>query len=170
MSTRSRNLVAMLVGVLGFASAGFAQRSDILPEQRRQPSVDKALAIVKRVPLVPLAEDLNNPFFPNNLKKAPETFAPVDESVGEAEPVYRGPTNDFELLEVIAPEINPSGTMVLGGYPLLLFGQKKVKVGDTLPIIYNEKRYSLVISAIEGSNFTLKLGEAEFTRPIKSAN
>jgi hypothetical protein len=169
MSARSLKFVSAFVGVMVLSSLGFAQRSDILPGERRKPTVEAALKIVQRVQHAPLAEDINNPFFPNSLKKPVEPLSTADTEMDVSEPVYRGPSNDFELLEVIAPEINPTGTMILGGYPLLLFGQKKVKVGDVLPVIYNTQRYTLIISAIEGSNFTLRLGDAELTRSTKSS-
>jgi hypothetical protein len=85
-------------------------------------------------------------------------------------PQPRGPSSNFELLETIAPQINPSGTLTLGGQPLLLFGQKKIREGGELPILYAGQRYTLVISAIGTSSFTLRLGEAEYTRPIKTDN
>jgi len=161
------NFAVLMLGLIPMSSQ--AQRSDILPTQRRQPAVEQAVSIVSRVELVALAEDLNNPFYPNSLKAPPPP--PVVEGSDEPEvPVYQGPVSNSDLLNTVAPQITPSGTMILGGYPLLLFGQKKVKVGDKLPILYEGQRYTLTISAIEGSNFTLKLGDAELTRPIKSAN
>lgn len=167
---RSRLSISLVVVLMGLAPiAGLAQRSDILPSNRRQPAVDQAQVIVSRPDLQPLEETINNPFYPNSLKAPPP--APVVE--GEevpTEPVYRGPVSNRELLDTVAPQITPSGTMTLGGYPLLLFGQKKVKVGDKLPILFEGERYTLTISAIEGSNFTLQLGDAELTRPINPAN
>ena len=140
-----------------------AQRADVLPSSRRQASVDLAASMASRQLAGPLPEDLNSPFFPNSLKPKAQ---PVADDSG-ATPTYTGPSNNYELLETIAPELTPSGTMVLGGEPLLLFGQKKIRVGGELPIIFEGKRYTLVISAIESSFFTLRLGDAEYTRPIK---
>ncbi|MCC5022900.1 MAG: hypothetical protein J6386_08940 [Candidatus Synoicihabitans palmerolidicus] len=154
--------------VLGLASEAWAQAANVFSPKRRMPTVEKAVAFSARVLPEPLTEDLNNPFFPN--RPEPEV-APVESDQTET-PVAapRGPRDNFELLETIAPEINPSGTMMLGGQPLLLFGQKKIRVGGELPIIYAGNRYTLVISAIESSFFTLRLGEAEYPRPIKSNN
>jgi hypothetical protein len=112
-----------------------------------------------------LEASLNNPFFPNSLKPEEELYTtPVDDPVA---PVA-APASVYELLETIAPQINPTGAIMLGGQPLLLFGRNKVRVGDELPIIYDGERYTLVISRIETSSFTLRLGAAEVTRPIKS--
>ncbi len=164
----SRSLTLVTLLALGLTPVvSWAQRSDILPSNRRQPSVEEALKVVHRAELEALPEDLNNPFFPNSLK-APSPAAPT-ESGEPVEPVYRGPISHIELLETVAPQITPTGTMTLGGIPLLLFGQKKVQMGDKLPILFEGENYTLTISAIEGPNFTLKLGDAELTRPIKSA-
>lgn len=161
------NIAVLVWGMIPVC--GLAQRSDILPSERRQPAVEQALDIVNRVELEVLAADINNPFYPNSLK-APPPPPPEEGDSEPLEPVYQGPVSNSDLLNTVAPQITPSGTMILGGYPLLLFGQKKVKVGDKLPILYEGQRYTLTISAIEGSNFTLKLGNAELTRPINPAN
>ena len=106
----------------------------------------------------------NNPFFPNSLKPKDDLFtAPVTDP---GELVQVAPASVYDLLETIAPQINPSGSIMLGGQPLLLFGQKRVRVGDELPIIFDGERYTLIISRIESTSFTLRLGAAEVTRPI----
>ena len=142
-----------------------AQRSDVLPASRRIKTVEEAAALADRAPAAPLEENLNSPFYPNNLKPKDEPVS-TDPNSGQVV-VPTGPSSNYELLETIGPELTPSGTMVLGGEPLLLFGQKKIRVGGELPIIYEGKRYTLTVSAIESSFFTLRLGEAEYTRPIK---
>ncbi len=157
--------------VLMFSLAGevFAQLSDILPPQRRQETVEQANRIVDPPAQQELSAELNNPFFSNSLKSKPEApiTAPVATPQGEVM-VQIAPPSVYELLSTIAPQINPTGSITLGGQPLLLFGQKKVKVGDQLPIIFDGERYTLIISRIESFNFTLRLGAAEVTRPIKS--
>jgi hypothetical protein len=148
-----------------------AQRADVLPPQRRVATVEQATVILDRGGDKALPDDLNNPFFPDSFKPKPNAPPPVPTAPGEPVVVPpTGPSNDYDLLETIAPELNPSGTMILGGQPLLLFGQKKIRVGDQLPIIYQGKRYTLTISDIESSFFTIRLGEAEYTRPIKNDN
>ncbi|MCF3649981.1 hypothetical protein [Synoicihabitans lomoniglobus] len=162
-------LGALALGLLG--TAGWAQRADVLPPQRRVATVEQAVHMLDRGGDESLPDDLNNPFFPNSMKPKPNAPAPAPAAPGEPEVVQpTGPSNDYDLLETIAPELNPSGTMILGGQPLLLFGQKKIRVGDQLPIIYQGKRYTLTISDIESSFFTIRLGEAEYTRPIKNDN
>ena len=147
-----------------------AQRSDILPPSRRQPSVEQAAALAGEQPPEALPAELNNPFFPNSLKPEPEPVAPVPASSTETAPAPVVAMSSYDLLETIAPQINPSGTLILRGHRLLLFGQKKIQIGDVLPIVYQEKRYELIISNIEASYFTIQLNGAEVTRPIIPAN
>ncbi|GAB5560582.1 MAG: hypothetical protein SynsKO_22290 [Synoicihabitans sp.] len=165
-SLRNLLLVAAAVGSMGDL---WAQRADILPPLRRQETVEQAKLIVDPPAQAALEAELNSPFFPNSLKPKPEApiMTPVPTEEGETV-VQVAPPSVYELLGTIAPQINPTGSITLGGQPLLLFGQKKVKVGDQLPIIFDGERYTLIISRIESSNFTLRLGAAEVTRPIKS--
>jgi hypothetical protein len=129
--------------------------------------VEQVKALVDPPAQPELDAGLNNPFFPNSLKPKDEFLtAPVQQS--DEAVVAVAPASVYELLETIAPQINPTGSVNLGGRPLLLFGQKKIRVGDELPITYDGERYTLVISRIETSSFTLRLGAAEVTRPINS--
>ena len=143
-----------------------AQRSDILPPQRRAEVVDKAGLIAEPPPQAELDPSLNNPFYPNSRK--PQLAAPIAPTTSTEELTEVAPASVYELLETIAPQINPTGAISLGGKPLLLFGQKKIQVGDELPIIYDGERYTLIISRIESTSFTLRLGAAQVTRPIKT--
>lgn len=160
--------IRFLLSVLAMAGPALllpAQRSDILPPQRRTPVVEQAQSFITPPAKPEFDESFNNPFFPNSLKPKDDLLtAPIPQD--SAAPVQAAPASVYELLETIAPQINPTGSVNLGGQPLLLFGQKKVRVGDELPIIFDGQRYTLIISRIQASSFTLRLGAAEVTRPI----
>lgn len=145
--------------------AGFAQRADILPAARRADTVERAQAFLSPPPPTALPERPNNPFAPDAFNARPA--APVS-PVGPVRPA--GPSNDRELLERIAPAINPSGTFVIGGEPLLLFGQRRVKIGDSLPITFEGTPYVLVITDIQPTAFTLRLNQEQLTRSINPGN
>lgn len=160
-------LYGCLLALFVVGATAHAQRSDILPGKRRADTVMSAKLIVDPLPQAELTEDLNNPFFPNSRKPKPvDPFASATEEI--ALPEHIPPASVYELLDTMAPQINPTGSIILGGQPLLLFGRKRIRVGETLPIIYDGERYTLLISRIGSSNFTLRLGAAEVTRPIKS--
>jgi hypothetical protein len=76
------------------------------------------------------------------------------------------PATDSDLLERIAGRIVPSGTVTLGDEALLVFGQKRLRVGDRLTVTYDGKDYDLELTAIQRLTFTLRLNRAEITRRI----
>lgn len=167
MNNTLKRALLVWVGLGGLMPAVSAQGADILPPLRRQEVVDQAKLIITPPAQPELNAELNSPFFPNSLKpKAEEPLAPLPD-IGTPV-VTAAPASVYELLGEIAPQINPTGAITLNGQPLLLFGQKRVRIGDELPIIYDGERYTLLISRIESSNFTLRLGAAEVTRPIKN--
>ena len=61
----------------------------------------------------------------------------------------------------------PSGTLILDGEPLLIFGRKRLRIGDRFTVTYEKQDYELVLVAIERTTFTLRLNQEEITRPIK---
>jgi hypothetical protein len=67
----------------------------------------------------------------------------------------------------LAAAIPVSGAMRLGDETLLLVGQKKLKVGDTLRISFEGKPYELSISDIGATTFTVQRGEFLHTRAIR---
>jgi hypothetical protein len=78
--------------------------------------------------------------------------------------------NDRDILFNAAKSVAPSGSVKLGDTQLLLFGQKKLKVGDTLSIVFQGSSYELYITAIDRTSYTLRLNKEEITRPIKPEN
>src|SRR5690606_26631733 len=104
-----------------------------------------------------------NPFNP---------MQPVAEAPRREAPVATKPTrlNDRDVLMSIADNIKPSGMMKLGNTEILLFGQKKLKVGDSIPIVFQGATYEVYISGIERTSFTLRLNKEEIIRPIKPVN
>jgi hypothetical protein len=103
-----------------------------------------------------LPDDLMNPF-------SPERHSVV-KNVGEKKSA--GPS-DREILEKIASTITPSGMMTIGGKPLLLFRERKLRVGDPLKISLEGVDYVVVLTAIDRTSFRLSLNREEITRPIK---
>ena len=80
--------------------------------------------------------------------------------------VQTGPRSNRDILHAIAASLKPR-YLELGGQPILFFGQKRVKAGDSLTINFEGTDYALVVVSIDRPNFTLRLNRDEFTRPIK---
>ncbi len=145
---------------------------NVLPLAKRKATLELAQKLVPLQPPAPLPTNLKDPFNPPGFKDGEPDPALASAATSDPATIVVPPPRppaDRELLEAIAPLITPSGTAVFGGESLLLFGQKRLRIGDTLPIIYKDKPYELTLTAIEGNNFTLRLHDELFTRPIKSS-
>lgn len=153
---------------LAVAPALLAQVPPILAPAKRTEQLDAARALMDSKP-APTVQ--TNPFFS-------ETFYDVRRggagtgAMGSTEttPIATtptGPRSNRDLLQAIATSIKPSGYFVIGGEPTLVFGQKRVKAGGLLTITFEGEEYTLEVSALDRTNFTLRLNREEFTRPIK---
>ena len=70
------------------------------------------------------------------------------------------------LLSALADQLEPKGTFIVGGDAIILIGQKKLKVGEKLPISFEGTIYELEITSIEATRFSVKFKNEEITRPI----
>jgi hypothetical protein len=159
------NLHRVLVGVLVLGApltVAWAQ-SPVSAPGKRQAALDQASLLLapRQNPAASLPADLVDPFNP----PAPgiqATSGPV--KPGE---VVRGGVTNRDILQRLAPRITPSGVLLFGGQPMLLFREKRLKVGDTLKITVEGAEYSVTISAIDPTSFKIRLNGDEVTRPIK---
>ena len=140
--------------------AGIAARRDIVASANR---------LLETRTIAPLPDDIVNLFDPVAFSQpdAEELAAIAAAQAAEAAANAKTrPANDAELLRFIAERVSPSGTVTLNNEPLLIFGQKKLRVGDRLTVNYDGKDYNLELTAIQRFNFTLRLNRAEITRRI----
>ncbi len=146
--------------------------SDLVVPAKRQETVDKATHLTRPPVPAPVPVNLNPPFNPSGFD-APDADEGGTASAGATgaktavavKPA--GPVGNRELLEAMAPRIQPTGSFIVGGNPLLTFpGAKRVRVGDTIQVVFNEKEYELEVTAIDRTNFTLRFRGEEITRPI----
>lgn len=146
-----------LLAVVLPVSAALGQ--DIATPQKRMVSLDLARTLLTTQSTIADADllDSKNPFNPK----------PPAAKVNAAEPSLVVAVADRDRLIALAPLVSPSGSVQLGDKAMLLFGQKRLKVGDSIPIVFQGATYELQISAIERTTFTLRLNNEEITRPIK---
>ncbi|MDQ5978532.1 MAG: hypothetical protein QG602_1506 [Verrucomicrobiota bacterium] len=144
-----------------FAHSGLQANTVVTPAKRLEALAKaKDLLIEKQ-----LNGPLKNPFNPEGFGEGQQVNPPGGTTTTPALPV--GPRSARDLLQAIGASLKPSGSMVLGGEPVLLFGQKRVKAGGLLTITFEGNEYALEIVSINQPNFTLRLNREEFTRPIK---
>ena len=79
----------------------------------------------------------------------------------------KSPASDRELLQLLSAKFVPSGTANLGGEPLLLLGQKKIKIGDRVPIILDSATYEVEVTAIGRTSFTLRYKDETLSKNIQ---
>lgn len=158
-------LLRLLLGLLACACAArvfAAAASDLTLPEKRRATVDLAARLLAPVSeaATKLPEDLTDPFHPAGFVGAAST----NSASPNAKPTV---LTGQALLEAVAPKIIPSGTIAIGDTPYLLFGEKRLKVGDYLTIAFEGRDYVLQIADIQSTAFTLRLNNATVTRPIK---
>ncbi len=159
-----RSLIHLLTLPVAFISLGSAARaqSDLVAPDIRGKVVADAIRIAEmRGGAVTVPETLPNPFVPktSQVEAPPDVVAP---------PVDIAPAlGGAELLATLAARVPATGTVNLGGEPMLLLGQKRLKVGDTVTISFEGQGYELSIAAVTSTSFTVKRGENIYTRPVR---
>lgn len=168
------------LGVFGLMSIGsgsiFAARivSDLQPPQRRQATVTTAERLAERTTAPALPEDLISPFNPPDFDKPEGGEIAATPSQRNAETRSTAPLppppppGDREILEALAAQLTPTGTMQSGDSPLLVMGSKRFEIGTRFIVTYNNQDYELELVSIDRTTFTLRYRGEEITRPIKS--
>jgi hypothetical protein len=138
-------------------TAILGQSADVSPPAQRKLLVESAVQLwANRGVLPTIPDSLVNPF-----EFAAEV--PVEPSV-DSVTVPTTALTGVELLSKLCLSIPASGTVVLGGESILLLGQKRLKVGDTITINFEGRNYDLYLETIGSTTFTVRLGSLVHTR------
>lgn len=159
-------LAILTVGLpLGAAPA---PKSDLQPPQRREITVATAERLAARPAIPPLPADFASPFSPAGFEQ-PDPNAVKAPAPGGGPGTAPAPvqTGDREVLETLAARLTPSGTLILGGKPLLIIERNRFEVGTRFIVTYNGEDFELELVAIDRTTFTLRFRGEELTRPIK---
>lgn len=147
-----------------------ATKSDLATPEARHSTVSVAAKLAQPVKPAPVSETLKTPFNPPGFdrpdseeqKALAATVAAVQGNIAK----IRTPR---EILDAIAPRIQPQGTMSdRNGRALLNIKGKFIKVGDTFVVTDDGKDYEVTLTAIDRNNFTLRYRNEEITRSIKA--
>jgi hypothetical protein len=167
---RPLSVLLLLVAPVGLSAA--AVKPDIVPPMRRDAAVNVANKLTKRPAPTPVSPELPNPFNPANFNdpdpnapRLPGGARPGAAGAGAAGPV--SPPADREILDTLAARLTPSGTLSLGGKPLLIIDRNRFEVGTKFIVTFNEQDFELELVAIDRTTFTLRYRGEEVTRPIK---
>jgi hypothetical protein len=171
----SPRVLALSLGLLGLLGQRASARidSEIAPPEKRKVSVERAAALAKPAKLAPLPDTIDVPFSPPNfemtdVEEAEAAAAEARRAAAAGAPVQTV-KSDHDLLQEIVGKIRPSGSVSLGGRPILLFGSRPVKIGAHFTVTYKGMDYDLELTQIDGTNFTLRYKSDEITRPIQAA-
>ncbi|MCB1105379.1 MAG: hypothetical protein H7A44_04515 [Opitutaceae bacterium] len=167
---KTRAFILTILGAVGLAGPAWAQAADVFPPLRREATMKLAGELLAPRDFSVKPENAVSPFAPPAFDQPdPEELRAQREAAAAAAAagVVAKPTSDRGVLEKLAELIVPSGIVRLGGREILLFGQKKLKVGDRLTITFEGSDYDLDITAIGANTFTLRYNREEITRSIK---
>ena len=174
---KTRLIIRLLASAVMFGSpiTAFAARSsDLQPVQKRQAVVTNAEKVAQKKAPAPLPGDLISPFNPPDFDKPegsdsaqrPGTATPANTPPVPAQPAV--PVGDREILQALAAQLTPTGTIQIGDAPRLVMGSKRFEVGTRFTVTFNGQDYELELVAIDRTTFTLRYRGEEITRPIKT--
>jgi hypothetical protein len=160
-------------GLLCLAPGAFARvDSEVSSPEKRKVSVERAGALAKPSKVAALPETLDIPFAPPNFERTDAEEAAAAALEARRNATAGQPTeaikSDRDILAEVVSKVRPSGSMLLGGNPLLMFGHKFVKTGAHFTVTYKGMDYDLELTQIDGTNFTLRYKNDEITQPIKA--
>lgn len=141
---------------------------EVAPPKARELVVDEAKRFVESRASVPaLPDPLKNPFLKANASALQFLDNTSQTEVDPNNTTLAVELNQQDQLGVLASLIPATGAVRLAGTPLLLLGQTRYRVGDTVIVTFENKDYTLLITEINLVSFTVKLGDNLFTRPIR---
>ena len=152
-------------GAAAGAAPAAGSTGGVLSPTKRAGSLEAAKALLAGT-VYPANPNQKDPFHPADfgLIAQPPTVPGLPGETPVPTPTPQ-PAND--LLRRLAAGLKPSGHFVIGGEPTLVFGQKRVKAGSTMTINFEGSAYTVEITAVTNTTFTLRLNREEYTRPIK---
>ena len=147
-----------------------AQQSDLVSTQQRAAVVELADQLVRPRVLADMPATLVVPFNPVGFDQPDPEEVKAQQAAAAgpaAPPTPHSPQGVSGGLGPQAGKHTPTGPPLKGGEPILLFGSRRLKVGDRLTVTYEGADYDLDLTAITRTTFTLRLNREEITRPIK---
>ena len=144
--------------------------ADILPPDHRRALVEKAERLAQTPAPIPVPAEVPGPFNPPGFDRpdTPQGGEASGQKAADGKPAAPAlPQTDQELLAAVAAKIPTTGTMIIGGKPLLISGTHRIEAGSRFTVVYNGQDYELELVAIDRTTFTVRYKGEEFTRPIK---
>jgi hypothetical protein len=84
----------------------------------------------------------------------------------EADP-RRTARSEEDLVTYLISQIQPTGSITLGGEPYLLFTERRQKIGDKMVVVADKVEYAVEIVSIGKNRFRIRYNGHEAERSIK---
>lgn len=161
MSTTTRMALALSLYASCITSNHLS--ANVSPSEQRTAAVKAAQSLISaRSAPSPLPDPTPNPFL---WPVDPEPDVVEDFSLPA--PVATRPNAvGIDTLRQMALQIPATGTVTISGETVLLLGQKRLKVGDSVTINFEGENHELVISNLQSSSFTVRYRGLSVSRPI----
>lgn len=157
-ATFSRQLAAIVSAIWIMAPSADA---NIMSKEERAQAFELARSLVDRS-VAPVEAD--------RLALAPAPFSRnlgIEKAVAENPRSARSVVSPADLLPKLAHQLNPTGIFVFGGEYYLVFKEKKVKAGAAVAVPYENNEYTVVISDIRHTHYTVAYGGSELQLKLK---
>ncbi len=169
-SSPMRQTYQLLAVIVALAMSSETLAADVQPPRVREKAVGAARALAAERAAEPtLPEAVRNPFLSaEQLASAADTgMDDLGLPLADSAAVVAPEDAPLEQLALIAARIPATGAIRLGGRPMLLLGQTRLRIGDIVRAELDGREYELVLAEITLASFTVKLGELSHTRPIR---
>lgn len=160
-------VTTLILSVFIFAASAYAQQTDkVIPNKDRTTlleSADKYLSVPWVVDAKTVAQK-SNPFGDVGSITAPAVTSPSAESSKPAAPAAPVRFSDEEALQIIARQLNPSGSLIMGERKFLnLEGGRRLQLGDPIRISVRGEDYTAKLEEITPGTYTLSMNGKTLT-------
>ena len=161
MTVRGWSAIAAVFGIVASVEAQIGTVSTPASREALLRDLASMLTEAKPVGAIQFAK-LKDPLHPPeaDLLDGIPIASPKSAEVGQV-------LSDADLLQVLAAKIRVTGSGAIGGEPFVLLTEKRLKIGDTIPVVNEGVEYGLEIVSIERSRVRLRYHSQEIVRPIK---
>lgn len=155
-----RHGILVFLAVIGVAPSLCAQGAGAISTPAARSAV---VATVDKVNAVggPVAPDpvVLDPFNPPKANMSPEEDTDTSSKSSSM--------SDDQLAVVLAAQIQPTGSMMQGGEPYLMFTERRQKIGDKVAVTFDKVEYIVEIVSIANNRFRIRYKDKEAERTIK---
>lgn len=166
-STSSGAIAGLILSASVFAAVAYSQQTDkVIPNKERTTLLESSEKYLNSrwVADAQTIAGKSNPFGDVSSASSASTPTPSTEPSKPATPAAPVRFSDEEALQIIARQLNPTGSLIMGERKFLnLEGGRRLSLGDPIRISVRGEDYSAKIVDITSGTFTLSVNEKTLT-------